>query len=158
MRKIIYFTFLMSWLFFQIVGCGSESSGSDAQENSIDVATGFSQANLKNKTFFVLYYVIDDTYFRSYTFSEPDILVEEEDSFYALDWDGTTYSIVNSNGINGVLVFNFDNEVYYNIHSVEHDHIKLCVTDNGIDAVVACEIDHTVNWYYENPIVEDDDT
>jgi hypothetical protein len=150
-NPIIILSLMLSGLLSLITSCGGGGGGGGGVPSAppvlysdINTTSGFSTAYLTGKTFYQPFQMGEQKYIYVYEFTSSTIT--RSDNLY--NQGGTfNYTIVNANGINGVIAFNDGvYNSYINIQSVMSDHIMVCL---GIVSVKACTIDEAVPWYFD---------
>ena len=138
-------------------GCGSSSDtpNGDAIQSiaytDITTTSGFSSAYLSNKTFFRPQ-SNPANFIQTKTFTTVN--VSWDDNLFNISGNAA-YSIVSSNGINGVIEYDDGGYIlHYNLHSVEADHIKVCYTYQGIGTVANCNVADAHSWYFDRTTAE----
>lgn len=153
--------FLITLTVFILQGCGSTSSTPDTDTNNIlniidqtqsyrdiNASTGFSTQYLANKKFHRPVDYSGNYYIQTHEFTNSE--VSWSDNFFNSNGKAT-YKIVSVNGINGVIEYNDGvYNLYYNIYSVETDHLKVCYTYTGLGSVNLCDESQTLTWSFDN--------
>ena len=148
---------------FILAGCGGgDGAQPDVPEIDPDVPEidfidltsnkGFSSTYLSNKTFYRPQNYQSNNFIETRMYTNSTVTLS--DNLFNNNYNAP-YSIVSSNGIDGVIQYN--DGVYglhYNVISIESDHIKVCYTYTGIDTVIACDIAQSISWYFDLAIAE----
>lgn len=130
----------------------NEDPGPSIAYTDVDPVTGFTTAYLNGKSFFRPEDYFGNDFIETHQFSGSN--VSWSDNLF-MNNGSAPYSIVEHNGIQGILQFNDGSyDLFYNIHSVETDHLKLCYTYTGIDTVIACDESVTLKWYFDRATAE----
>jgi hypothetical protein len=148
--------------FFILSSCGGGSNSTTEIQTETDPLIPFSDVNssdgftsnyLDSKTFYSPYNYQGGNYITTYSFTDSIASWDFEHSN-----NGTQtapYSIVITNGINGVLSYVNSYDLYYNIQSVELDHIKVCYNYyTGTETAIACDPAQAQKWYFDRATAE----
>ena len=135
--------------------CSTESNQEDTPTipyTEIDSTSGFTSEYLDGKSFFRPENYSGNDFIYTYQFSNGNVFWNDN----LFMGNGTApYSIVTHNGIQGILQYNDGAyDLFYNIHSVASDHLKLCYTYTGIDTVINCDESATLKWYFDKATAE----
>ena len=135
--------------------CGSSGGGSSTASvdyTSIDVASGFSTAYLQSKSFYWPKN-INLKFVETRTFTDSTVTWSDDVNNSA--GKTASYTIVSSNGINGVIQYNDGvYDLFFNVQSVTSDHIMVCYTYTGIASVKACTAALAYPWYFDKATAE----
>lgn len=148
---------ILSFLLTMLSGCGS----SDSSDTPPDGNTGFTEINTTSG--FSTTYLNSKTFYRPQNYHGNDFIETRAFTASNVSWDdnlfnnsgSNTYTIVSSNGIDGVIEY-YDGvyNLHYNLHSVEPDHIKVCYTYTGVNSVTNCSETETLLWYFDRATAE----
>ena len=136
-------------------GCGSSGEtpvDNDIPYTDINITSGFSSKYLNGKIFYRPENYQGNNFIETRSFTSES--VSWDDSFFN-NSGNNTYTIVSSNGIDGTIEY-YDGvyNLYYNLHSVETDHVKVCYTYTGIDSVSNCDASQALSWYFNSATAE----
>ncbi len=120
--------------------------------SDIDTASGFSTAYLAGKAFYWPKTALNINFIEVRQFTSSTVTWREN----LYNTGGTaSYTIVNANGINGVIQYNDGvYDLFFNVQSVMNDHIMVCYAYQGIASVKACTIDQAYPWYFDRASAE----
>ncbi|OUS24078.1 hypothetical protein A9Q99_26415 [Gammaproteobacteria bacterium 45_16_T64] len=162
MDRILRSLFVILPLVMFFSGCGGGGSSSSDTPGS-NVAASIEYTDINSSTGFSSNYLKQKLFFRPESYERNDYILSYEFTDSNISWDdnlfnnegSAAYSIVSSNGIDGVLQYNDGSyELHLNVLSVEIDHLKVCYTYTGIDTVIACDVSQALSWYFDRNVAE----
>lgn len=149
--------FLLISMILTVFGCSSgtksEPNNGDpiviegAEYREIDQNSGFSAAYLSGKVFYRPFGYETNFYVKTYSFSGNT--VSWGDNLSGGGSGTSSFRIETINGINGVLVYDDGvYDLYFNVHSVHSDHLKVCYTYQGYLPVALCDEADALTWSF----------
>lgn len=154
MNRNYYVTQLFLFIALSLAGCSSEEgdTSSGIPYTDVDSTSGFSIAYLTGKSFYRPEDYFGNDFIETRQFSGSS--VSWSDNLF-MNNGSAPYSIISHNGIDGILQYNDGvYDLFYNIYSVETDHLKLCYTYGDINTIVACTESVTQKWYFDRATAE----